>query len=324
MEPKTEGPKIKIKKQLSPRETIHFNDQKFLETKRKEILLNRKKSEEILKRFKYNPTLAKADSRNNLPLIIIPNNSNNEKSSAKSNNSKSIYTGVISRNISKTIVPLKVSKEENIHLQKRKSTYNDTMTGKLGTSQSEKFTPNRSQAITPTPSQLAMKAQINFDIKKKIVKKDKLLDEIKGAINSPNFSRFQQLVTKSEFKIRPDRNWEKAEVFLKYINELNNLGKNMIEKELTPLENLENRYNREHPGEDAQIKLDNKALVEHLWKNYFSLSEYQNFFLDHLKGKVSTLTYADMLKEFRIISQICFYKGKVNYGLIKYGILDKY
>ena len=101
------------------------------------------------------------------------------------------------------------------------------------------------------------------------------------------------------------------------MKKINEIRQNLMEKEVDKILNTDDRYNDEIPEEDTKINLEDKGLLSHKWKNIFSLQEYQNFFLDELKGKISSLNYRAMLKKFKQISKICFSSGHVNYGAIQ-------
>lgn len=141
-------------------------------------------------------------------------------------------------------------------------------------------------------------------------------------INQITFSKYLQMQTLAEMNIKPGRNM--TDKLLNHIDKIGVIRKKVMEKEIEPILALKGRYNDEIPDEDTKIDLEDKALIEHKWKNSFSLSEYQNFFLDELKGKISSLNYRVMLKKFRQISRMCFSKGAVNLGNIKHMLSQEY
>ncbi len=95
-----------------------------------------------------------------------------------------------------------------------------------------------------------------------------------------------------------------------------------MEKEVENILDTEDRYNEEYPEEDIKINLHDKGLTEFKWKNLFKLQDYQNFFLDEVKGKISSVNYRAMLKKFRQISKMCFATGKVNFSTISNNLGD--
>jgi hypothetical protein len=95
-----------------------------------------------------------------------------------------------------------------------------------------------------------------------------------------------------------------------------------MEREVEKILDTEDRYNDEDPNEDMKINLTDKGLNDFKWKNMFSLNEYQNFFLDEIKGKISSVNYRSMLKKFRQISKICFANGKINFSSIANNLGD--
>jgi hypothetical protein len=140
-----------------------------------------------------------------------------------------------------------------------------------------------------------------------------LLDKNIENINFEDYLRIQSKI-ESRFRLCSDDDLTELLNFMKKINEIR---QNLMEKEVDKIMNTDDRYNDEIPEEDTKINLEDKGLLSHKWKNIFSLQEYQNFFLDELKGKISSLNYRAMLKKFKQISKICFSSGHVNYGAIQ-------
>lgn len=140
-----------------------------------------------------------------------------------------------------------------------------------------------------------------------------LLDKNIENINFEDYLRIQSKI-ESRFRLCSDDDLTELLNFMKKINEIRQI---LMEKEVDKILNTDDRYNDEIPEEDTKINLEDKGLLSHKWKNIFSLQEYQNFFLDELKGKISSLNYRAMLKKFKQISKICFSSGHVNYGAIQ-------
>ena len=61
----------------------------------------------------------------------------------------------------------------------------------------------------------------------------------------------------------------------------------------------------------------NKSLNEHKWKNLFYLKDYQKFFLDGLKEKISEENYRQMERKFRQIYNACFSESKRHFNTFK-------
>ena len=140
-----------------------------------------------------------------------------------------------------------------------------------------------------------------------------LLDKNVDDLNFEDYLKIQSKI-ESRFRLCSDDDLTELLNFMKKINEIR---QNLMEKEVDKIMNTDDRYNDEIPEEDTKINLEDKGLLSHKWKNIFSLQEYQNFFLDELKGKISSLNYRAMLKKFKQISKICFSSGHVNYGAIQ-------
>ena len=108
--------------------------------------------------------------------------------------------------------------------------------------------------------------------------------------------------------------------FFDYIKRINEIRSSVMEKEVEKILDIEDRYNDEYPDEDTNVVLTDKGLNNYKWKNLFPLNDYQNFFLDEIKGKISTVNYRSMLKKFRQISKICFSNGKLNFASITHNL----
>ena len=73
--------------------------------------------------------------------------------------------------------------------------------------------------------------------------------------------------------------------FFDYMKRINDIRSSVMEKEVEKIFNTEDRYNDEYPDEDTKVVLTDKGLNNYKWKNLFPLHDYQNFFLDEIKGK---------------------------------------
>ena len=126
--------------------------------------------------------------------------------------------------------------------------------------------------------------------------------------NTMTFNQYIQLQSRANFKLHPKLG-EMSDDLMTFINKVGPVRKQILQRDLAPLYENSGRYNSEIPEHDTKIKLEDKSLISHLWKNHFTLRDYQNFFLDELNGKISKVNYRTMLKKFRQISQLCFAKG---------------
>ena len=135
--------------------------------------------------------------------------------------------------------------------------------------------------------------------------------------NTMTFNEYVQLQSRANFKLHPKLG-EVSDDLMTFINKVNPVRKQILQRDLAPLYENSGRYNSEIPEKDTKIKLQDKSLISHLWKNHFTLRDYQNFFLDELNGKISKVNYRIMLKKFRQISQLCFAKGGSNIEHLKY------
>jgi hypothetical protein len=136
------------------------------------------------------------------------------------------------------------------------------------------------------------------------------------SIDQLTFEDYLKIQSRAESRFRVSYGDESTEL-LDFIKKINEVRQVLMEKEIDKIMNIDDRYNDEIPEEDTKINLEDKGLLTHKWKNIFSLQEYQNFFLDELKGKISNINYREMLKKFKQISKICFSSGHVNYAAIK-------
>ena len=89
---------------------------------------------------------------------------------------------------------------------------------------------------------------------------------------------------------------------------------------LDEINKTEDRFNKEIPNVDSDLISKDKIIVDNKWKNSFYLDEYQQFFMKHLKDKISGMNFRQMMKKFRDISIMCFSPGnehnipkKINY-----------
>lgn len=132
-----------------------------------------------------------------------------------------------------------------------------------------------------------------------------------------DFNRYLKLQSEADIKFKP-RYGDSSTLLVNYINKVSDIRKKIVEDILDDIsKNTENRYNNEKPKVDFVFSSRDKTLVDNRWKNTFSLNEYQKYFAKNLKGKISDMSYLDMVKKFQKISLICFSEGNLNRAAMK-------
>ena len=132
-----------------------------------------------------------------------------------------------------------------------------------------------------------------------------------------NFERYLKLQSEAEIKFKP-RYGDSSNLLVSYIKKVSNIRKKMVDDVLDDInKNTENRYNLEKPNIDFNFKSRDKTLIDNRWKNTFSLDENKKYFIKNLKGKISDMSYLNMVKKFKKISLICFSEGNLNRASIK-------
>ena len=132
-----------------------------------------------------------------------------------------------------------------------------------------------------------------------------------------DFNRYLKLQSEADIKFKP-RYGDSSTLLVNYINKVSEIRKKIVEDILDDIsKNTENRYNNEKPKVDFVFSSRDKTLVDNRWKNTFSLNEYQKYFAKNLKGKISDMSYLDMVKKFQKISLICFSEGNLNRAAMK-------
>ena len=130
------------------------------------------------------------------------------------------------------------------------------------------------------------------------------------------FNDYLQLQSKADVRLRPKLG-ETSYDLVNYIKKIEGIRKNIILDFMKEIKQMENRYNEEHPKIDAHVKTKLQGLYNHRWKNFFYLDDYQNLFLNNLRGKISTKNYNIMSKYFKQIQMMCFSKGPIKFSKIK-------
>jgi hypothetical protein len=143
----------------------------------------------------------------------------------------------------------------------------------------------------------------------------KNLNPVEDEYEEMTFNEYLKMQSRAELKLKPLRG-DLTTDFFDMMKKINKIRNSVMEKEVEKILDTEDRYNEEYPEEDIKINLHDKGLNEFKWKNLFPLQDYQNFFLDEIKGKISSVNYRNMLKKFRQISKICFANGKINFSTV--------
>ena len=126
--------------------------------------------------------------------------------------------------------------------------------------------------------------------------------------------------TKEEKKDGANKKKNEKNKYINYFLRKSERRRKKLNNLLDEINDTEDRFNKEIPDEDSNFVSKDKFLLDNKWKNSFYLDEYQQFFMNNLKGKISNMNYRLMLKKFRDISQMCFSPGnehnipkKINY-----------
>ena len=138
----------------------------------------------------------------------------------------------------------------------------------------------------------------------------------KNRENKKIFEYYLQMQSKAEILLKP-KIGDNSNDLINYIKAIQGIRENLIGEILTEINKAENRYNKENPEEDINFVVKDKGLNIHKWKNLFYLKDYQKFFLDGLKGKISTNNYNQMQRKFRQIQHVCFSEGKKHFNHVK-------
>ena len=179
--------------------------------------------------------------------------------------------------------------------------------------------------INPFSKETKTKPLTNSYNKDKYIKKRLIKNSVKLPllINKNNISSFEK---RKNYKIifpekyanltyvnkRKDENPDaifKKKNFVNYFLKKSETRKKKINEILDEINETEDRFNKEIPSVDSNLVSKDKILVDNKWKNSFYLDEYQQFFMKHLKGKISSMNYRQMLQKFRDISIMCFSPG---------------
>ena len=131
-----------------------------------------------------------------------------------------------------------------------------------------------------------------------------------------DFEYYLKMQSKAEILLKPKIGDESNDL-VNYINAIKGIREKLIIDILSEINKTENRYNKERPEVDANLIVRDKGLNIHKWKNIFFLKDYQRYFLDGLKGKISMGNYRQMLRKFNQIQRICFSEGKTYYQVTK-------
>ena len=142
-----------------------------------------------------------------------------------------------------------------------------------------------------------------------------LVDE--NISNKYNFDNYLKLQSAAEIKFKP-KFGDSTLLLVNYIKKVSEIRKKIVDDVMDDIDKkTENRYNFENPNVDFKFRSRDKNLIDNRWKNTFSLNEYQKYFIKNLRGKISDMSYLNMVKKFQKISLICFSEGNLNRNEIK-------
>ena len=192
--------------------------------------------------------------------------------------------------------------EKNNNIEK-KNTFKNKNSGKINL----KNDKNNNTFIEDIMNSNRTKNQID-DNKKELNKK------IKN--KKMDFEYYLKMQSKAEIILKP-KIGDNSNDLVNYINAIQGIRENLIIDILSEINKAENRYNKEKPEVDANFNVRDKGLNIHKWKNIFLLRDYQKYFLDGLKGKISNNNYKQMQKKFIQIQNVCFSEGKRHFQSIK-------
>ena len=131
-----------------------------------------------------------------------------------------------------------------------------------------------------------------------------------------DFEYYLKMQSKAEIKLKP-KIGDDSNDLVYYIRAIQGIRENLITDILEEINRAENRYNKEKPEDDANFMVKEKSLSMHKWKNIFYLRDYQKFFLEGLKGKISNRNFQQMERKFRQIQHVCFSEGKKHFNDVK-------
>ena len=156
--------------------------------------------------------------------------------------------------------------------------------------------------------------KINSNRTKNLEDRKELNKKIKN--KNMDFEYYLKMQRKAEIILKPKIGDESTDL-VNYINAIQGIRENLIIDILSEINRAENRYNQEKPEVDSNFLVKDKGLNIHKWKNIFFLRDYQKYFLDGLKGKISAGNYRQMLRKFIQIQNVCFSEGKTHFQVIK-------
>jgi len=133
-------------------------------------------------------------------------------------------------------------------------------------------------------------------------------------IFKPSFNKYMRLQSLADLKFHPILGDTSSDL-VNFMNKIEFIRKEVINKYIDEINNVENRFNIERPKEDFRFKTNMQGLYHHKWKNIFSLKDYQELFCENLRGKISTRNYDIMERNFRNIFLMCFASGNYKKNL---------
>ena len=138
-----------------------------------------------------------------------------------------------------------------------------------------------------------------------------------------NFDEYIQLQSKAEMRLRPKFGDESYNL-INYINNIKSIRKDLLTEIYDDIQKLSAEHSEKELKFDLNFIPVDKALIKYKWKNVFTLEEYQNFFLDNIKGKISGISYNQLNKKFKEIKYLSQHSRKKheNFNMKKIDIMD--
>jgi hypothetical protein len=207
---------------------------------------------------------------------------------------------------------LKFEKEEKIKFKENENNNNNNGITKTITNGKNK---RRKSSVFEKRNSNLNDDKINIKRVKSLLDRRKAFKK-KNKSKKLNFEYYLKMQSRAEIKLKPKIGDESKDL-VNYIRAIQGIRETLITDILEEINKTENRYNIERPEVDAHFVVKNKGLNIHKWKNLFYLKDYQKFFLEGLKGKISNGNYKQMEKKFRQIQHACFSEGRMHFNNVK-------
>lgn len=263
--------------------------------KKKKDLLPEEKIKKFLYQsgFTYIPTKIKLEQEKKLNDINTDNTNNGEKNNNINKEEKNNNIKDKNNKNEKIKENNNIEKKHSFSLKNnvKLNIKNDISNNNIN---EDKINSNR------TKNQMDNKKELNKKIKNK----------------NMDFEYYLKMQSKAEIILKP-KIGDNSNDLVNYINAIQGIRENLMTDILSEINKTENRYNKEKPEVDANFIVRDKGLNVHKWKNIFFLKDYQKYFLDGLKGKISNSNYRQMQKKFLQIHHVCFSEGKTHFHNVK-------